>query len=57
MKRVKVYIRNIDKADKTRDKRTHVTCMPKVNEKPEDRGFDAMYQELIDKGHTNNKFN
>lgn len=57
MKRVKVYIRNVDKATETQDKRTHITCMPKVKEKPEDRGFDAMYQELIDKGHTNNKFN
>lgn len=52
-----MYIQNVDKIAKTHDKRTHITCMPKVKEKQEDKGFDTMYHELIDQGHTNNKFN
>lgn len=52
-----MYIRNVDRVAKTQDKRTHTTSMPNVKEKPEDREFDTMYHELIDKGRTNNKFN
>lgn len=52
-----MYIQNIDKVSKTQDKRTHTTCVPKVKEKSEDRGFDAMYHDLIKQGRDTGKYN
>ena len=57
MKRIKMYIQNIDKVSKTQDKRTHTTCVPKVKEKSEDKGFDAMYHDLIKQGRDTGKYN
>lgn len=52
-----MYIQNIDKVNKTQDKRTHTTCVPKIKEKPKDRGFGTMCHDLIRQGRDTGKYN